>query len=125
MNSFAIRGQYFNFSTTSQWMWDEITFGVPESADLEPLVERIQKVVLDETAESPRKAEEKWKHGSQGEGLNRFSAMPVIKLGPIASGVELQIRFVTAASERFNLRNRLYRHVVELLHDQSALAEKI
>ena len=24
MNGFAIRGQYFNFSTTGQWMWDEI-----------------------------------------------------------------------------------------------------
>ena len=24
INSFAIKGQYFNFSTTGQWMWDEI-----------------------------------------------------------------------------------------------------
>ena len=31
MNGFAIRGQYFNFSTTGQWMWDEIslTFARP------------------------------------------------------------------------------------------------
>ena len=25
MNGFAIRGQYFNFSTAGQWMWDEIS----------------------------------------------------------------------------------------------------
>ena len=33
MNGFAIRGQYFNFSTTGQWMWDEIhlTFQRPEN----------------------------------------------------------------------------------------------
>src|SRR5664280_2702994 len=29
INSFAIRGQYFNFSTAGQWMWDEITVSMP------------------------------------------------------------------------------------------------
>ena len=29
INSFAIRGQYFNFSTAGQWMWDEIKVNVP------------------------------------------------------------------------------------------------
>ncbi len=29
MNSFAIRGQYFNFSTSGQWMWDEISVTIP------------------------------------------------------------------------------------------------
>ena len=28
-NSFAIKGQYFNFSTAGQWMWDEIRFSIP------------------------------------------------------------------------------------------------
>ena len=29
LNSFAIRGQYFNFSTSGQWMWDEIAVTMP------------------------------------------------------------------------------------------------
>ena len=29
INNFAISGQYFNFSTSGQWMWDEITVNVP------------------------------------------------------------------------------------------------
>src|ERR1035441_10844752 len=29
MNSFAIRGQYFNFTTAGQWMWDEISVNIP------------------------------------------------------------------------------------------------
>ena len=29
INSFAIKGQYFNFSTTGQWMWDEIEVTFP------------------------------------------------------------------------------------------------
>ncbi len=118
MNSFAIRGQYFNFSTAGQWMWDEITVGVPASADLPTLMDRIQKAVLEETAENSRRAEEEWKRGMLGEGLSRFSAAPVVNLRPTGSGVELQIRFVTSASGRFDLRNRLFQQVVELLHEQ-------
>jgi small-conductance mechanosensitive channel len=119
MNSFAIRGVYFNFSTAGQWMWDEITVSVPASGDIHSIMERIQKAVLDETSENSGLAEQEWKRAAQGDGLSRFSAAPVINLRPTGSGVELQIRFVTRASERFDLRNRLFQHVVELLHEQS------
>src|ERR1019366_10745052 len=33
INSFAIKGQYFNFSTTGQWMWDEIRVSIPAERD--------------------------------------------------------------------------------------------
>jgi hypothetical protein len=29
LNSFAVTGQFFNFSTAGQWMWDEISVNVP------------------------------------------------------------------------------------------------
>jgi small-conductance mechanosensitive channel len=29
INSFAIRGKYFNYSTTGQWMWDEVNSPPP------------------------------------------------------------------------------------------------
>ena len=29
INSFAVTGQFFNFSTAGQWMWDEISLNVP------------------------------------------------------------------------------------------------
>ena len=32
INSFAIRGQYFNFTTHGQWMWDEIKLTVGSAA---------------------------------------------------------------------------------------------
>ena len=28
VNSFAIEGHYFNFSTSGQWLWDELTVSV-------------------------------------------------------------------------------------------------
>ena len=60
----------------------------------------------------------------RGEGLSRFSAEPVVNLRPSGSGIDLQIRYVTSASDRFDLRNRLYQRVVELLHQQKAATTK-
>ncbi len=41
INSFAIRGQYFNFSTTGQWMWDEIRFSIPAEEENYAMIELI------------------------------------------------------------------------------------
>jgi small-conductance mechanosensitive channel len=115
MNGFAIRGQYFNFSTSGQWMWDEISLTIPASEEMTRIVERIHQVVVEETEENTRLAEQEWKRSAHGNGLSRFSAAPVVNLRPSASGIGIQVRYVTRASERFELRNRLYQRVVELL----------
>ena len=43
---------------------------------------------------------------TRDEGLGRFSAEPVVNLRPSGSGIDLQIRYVTPAFERFEMRNR-------------------
>ena len=35
-NSFAISGHYFNFSTSGQWLWDEVLVVVPLDRDANP-----------------------------------------------------------------------------------------
>ncbi len=121
MNGFAIRGQYFNFSTSGQWMWDEITVSLPTNGDIHRIVDSIHTAVLHETEQNVRVAEQEWKRGSGAAGLSRFSAAPVEILRPSGSGIDLQVRYVTRASERFDLRNRLYQKIVGLLHDPSAV----
>jgi len=116
LNNFAIRGKYFNFSTAGQWMWDEITVSIPETGDTQKIVEQIRKAVEKETEESAGVAEHEWKRGARGDGLSRFSAAPVVNLRPSGSGFEVLIRYVTRASERFGVRNRLYQDVIELMH---------
>jgi small-conductance mechanosensitive channel len=118
-NSFAIRGHYFNFATIGQWMWDEITVDIPTSEDTEKLVERITELVADETKESARIAELEWKRGTRSDGLSRFSAAPVVNLRPTQSGINLRVRYVTRASERFGVRNRLYKSVIDLLQEET------
>lgn len=122
MNSFAIRGQYFNFSTTGQWMWDEITVVLPASADTKTTVDRILKAVQKETQESSRVAEQEWKRGTRGDGLSGFRTDPEVNLRPSASGTDIEVRYVTRAAERFEMRNQLYRLVFDLLQQQSQSA---
>ena len=43
VNSFAIEGHYFNFSTSGQWLWDEIEVQVPEDADPYAIAKRCRK----------------------------------------------------------------------------------
>jgi len=124
INSFAIRGQYFNFSTAGQWMWDEITINLSATADPRTMVERIQKAALEETQEGARTAVEEWKHGTHSDNLSRFSSTPVVNLLPSASGFNLQVRYVTRASARFDTRNALYKRIFDLIQEQSGAAQK-
>ncbi len=117
INSYAIRGQYFNFSTTGQWMWDEITVALPTSDGTHTMVERILKAVTEETEQNARIAEQEWKRGTRGDSLSKFRAAPSVNLRPSGSGIDLEVRYVTRASDRFEIRNRLYRHVIDLLHE--------
>jgi small-conductance mechanosensitive channel len=120
LNSFAIRGKYFNFSTAGQWMWDEISLSIPASGDTQKIVEQIHKAVEDETAENDRIAEHEWKRGARDDGLSRFSAAPTVNLRPSPSGIDIRVRYVTRASERFGVRNRLYQRVIDLLHQENS-----
>jgi len=122
MNGFAIRGQYFNFSTNGQWMWDEITLSLPASGNIHDLLDRIQKVVVAETEKNAGLAEQEWKRGAHGSSLSRFSATAVENLRPSASGIEVLVRYVTRASERFELRNRLYQKLLDLLREPGPTA---
>jgi hypothetical protein len=35
---------------------------------------------------------------------------------PAASGIDILVRYVTRAGDRFEMRNKLYQTVIELLH---------
>lgn len=116
MNSYAIRGQYFNFSTTGQWMWDELTVSLPAAIDTQSTMERVLQAVKEETHESSLIAEQEWKRGTHGDNLSKFRTDPAVNLRPSGSGADIEIRYVTRAWERDALRNRLYRTILGLLH---------
>ena len=124
INNFAITGQYFNFSTSGQWMWDEITVNIPPGESTDKTIEAIHAAVAKETEKDADLAEEEWKRETKQQSVGHFSAAPSIDMRPAASGLDIIVRYVTRAGDRFELRNKLYQTVIELLRKpQQELAE--
>src|ERR1700686_3495335 len=114
-NSFAIENHYFNFSTSGQWLWDELQVVLPMGVDPYPIVDAIQKKVLEATSESARQAEEEWKSAAHSRNGGTLSAAPAINVKPVIGGVEIAGRSVVRAAERHQLRAKLYQAAVDLL----------
>jgi small-conductance mechanosensitive channel len=114
-NSFAISGHYFNFSTSGQWLWDEVLVVVPLDRDANPVAETLYKEVIEATTDSSKQAEQEWKNNSPSRRGAQITATPGLSIRPAVGGVEVAVRYVTKASERFNVRAKLYKSAVEIL----------
>jgi small-conductance mechanosensitive channel len=116
VNSYAIEGHFFNFTTSGQWMWDELQITVPPNQDPYPLVDAIQKTVAKETEKTASAAEEEWKNAASNYKVSSVSAAPTVNLRPTSSGVDVHVRYIAKAQERSAIRARLNQALVELLH---------
>ena len=115
LNSYAIRGKYFNFSTVGQWMWDEIKVTVPAGSEMHALIKKIYEALVRATEADAKMAEAEWKRVTHEEGSPQFTAMPSVNLRPAGAGVDVVIRYVTRAGVGVETRNRLYAMIVELM----------
>src|SRR5882757_5712484 len=118
VNSFAIEGHFFNFSTAGQWLWDEIEIMVPPGQNPYSLVEAIQKLVEEETRNSSSLAESEWKASTKNR-LHFLDVVPAIHLRPTGAGVEMQVRYITSANERYAMRSRMYEKIVGLMQGEA------
>ena len=121
-NSFAISGHYFNFSTSGQWLWDEVLVVVPYERDAHPIADTLYKEVVSATTDSSKLAEQEWKSSAPNRRGAQITATPGLSIRPAigGGGVEVAVRYVTRASERFNVRAKLYKSAVELLGQRAA-----
>lgn len=120
VNSFAIEGHYFNFSTAGQWLWDELQVAVPAGGDPYRIAQSIFETVEAETAEDARLAEQDWERVTNQYGVRTFSAKPVVDLRPAGSGLSVLVRYITRAPRRYDVKSRLLQVIVELIHKREA-----
>ena len=118
VNSFAIEGHYFNFSTSGQWLWDELQAPVPSGVDPYPIAEAIQKIVTEETQADMQLAEQEWQRVVPARAGRTFSAAPAISVQPTSLGLNVIVRYITHAQERYEVRSRLYHRIVDVLRGQ-------
>jgi hypothetical protein len=82
------------------------------------------ELVTKETGANARLAEQEWKLAMRGKGAENFSALPAINLRPTFQGVNVVVRYIAPAAERYQIRTRLFESVVAVLHDHDASAKK-
>lgn len=122
VNSFAIEGHYFNFSTTGQWLWDELEVPISAGVDPYPVAEAVLKTVATETQANMQLAEQEWQRAVPGHVGHTFAPAPAITVRPTTLGVNVIVRYITRAHERHEVRSRLFRQVVELLRSKHIAA---
>ena len=116
VNSFAIEGHYFNFSTSGQWLWDQIEVQIPANVEPYRTAEAIQKIAADATVANAHLAEEEWNRVTPSYAKHSFSATPSMSIRPEGAGVKVLVRYITRVNDRHEVRARIYRAVVDLLH---------
>ncbi len=119
-NSFAIEGQYFNFSTAGQWLWDEVKVNVPPGDNLQEDSERIVAIVNEEIGDASQQAEKEWKRAAGSYSLKNFSAAPNVSVKPASGSIEVTVRYVARASERLTIRSRIYQKIITVLQSKTA-----
>ncbi|HEX7554546.1 MAG TPA: mechanosensitive ion channel domain-containing protein [Geothrix sp.] len=116
VNSFAIEGHFFNFSTSGKWMWDELNIVVPAGQDPYLVIDGVQKLVEAQTEANAKLAEAEWQETAAKYRVKAFTAVPGVQVVPGVNGMEIRARYITRAFERHETRLRLNQAVVELMH---------
>ena len=116
VNSFAMEGHFFNFTTSGKWMWDELKVLVPPGEDPYLLLGRVQTMVNEATAKNAADAEQEWSRTTQRYRVKSFSAEPGVQIITTSLGLEIRARYLTRANERHETRTQLNEAVVELMH---------
>jgi len=119
VNSFAIEGHYINFSTSGQWLWDEVQVQAPSGSDPYPIAEEIQKIVAEITATKENVPNSGLLGVEFPEAKASASTAPSVSVRLEGSGVTILVRYLTRASERQEVRSRLYRSLIELLRQDT------
>jgi hypothetical protein len=77
--------------------------------------------VLEATAETAKQAEKEWQGVSRSkETAHTLTAAPAINVKPVVGGIEIAVRYITRANERYQMRAKLNQAAVDLLGQEFA-----
>ena len=128
LNSYAVEGYYFNFTTSGQWLWDEIQVLIPVGENPYPVIEKVHAIVAKETEGNVQLAEQEWQRVTRRYGVRAPSTVAAVDVKPTAGGVQVTVRYMVKAADRADVRSRLNHSIVELLHgakSESTVAEPV
>ncbi len=116
VNSFAIEGHFFNFTSSGKWMWDELRVLIPAGEDPYPILDGVQKLVEQQSEANARLAEQEWSQATARYRVQALTAVPSLNMISTPYGIEIRARYITRASERHETSLKLNQAVVALMH---------
>lgn len=115
VNKFAIEKHYFNFSTGGQWLWDDIVVTLPLAGNPYELAARLRDEVDRLTAADAALAEQDWARVTAQYETRGFSARPALDLRPSVNGIEVTVRYIVRAPQRYEVKSRLFESIVGMM----------
>ena len=89
---------------------------LPLIGDPHRMAMEIRERVERETAEDAIAAEHDWERVTHQYGTQAFSAKPAVDLRPSINGLEVIVRYITRAPQRYEVKSRLFEAIVALVH---------
>ena len=122
MNTYAIEHHYFNFSTTGQWLWDELQMTLPNSDHAYEDARHVLEIVEATTRTDSEAAEKDWAEARSRvttKDSPSLTARPTVDLRPSVNGLEVYVRYVTRAPQRYETKSRLFQAVFQKLRAEA------
>ncbi len=89
---------------------------MPPTSDAYESARETARIIERETSAAAAEAEQEWERVTRQYGTKPFSAKPTVDLRPGANGLDVVVRYITRAPQRFDVKSRLFQSIVELLH---------
>jgi hypothetical protein len=87
--SCAAEGYYFNFTTSGQWLWDELRVLIPSHENPYALVEKIREIVTNETKRNVQAAEREWQGVTRRYAVKSLPPVPAVEVRPTDLGMQV------------------------------------
>ena len=97
----------------------------PAGADPYPIAEEIQKIVAEIAATKESVPSSGLSEVAFPNAKGNTSTAPSVSVRLEGSGVTISVRYLTRASERQEVRARLYRALIELLRQQTSSGARV
>lgn len=126
VNSFAIEGHYFNFTTSGQWLWDELHVSVPlaDADKVRDVMDDIRSKAAELIKGDAETAKADWEYATRSYGPCDFPPASSVYLRPDSSGLQIVVRYITHAAGRYERRAQVTKLILDTMYQRRVPADQ-
>ncbi len=106
-----------NYTKDHSFIWEEIALPITYDSDWKDAVSRVTKIVEEETREITLHAEKELSGIMNRYYLSKRNVEPAIYVRLTDNWINLSVRYIAMARERRVLQDRIYRRILQEVHD--------